>query len=284
MFAPDMAAAHAMRRDEMLTRSEIAAWAARLDAARRDRVGCDPISSAVELDIDDAYAIQVAGTELRVARGETVVGWKLGYTSLAMRSQMGIDHPNFGPLTDAMLMAHDGPVSSSLIQPRVEPEIGLRFARPLTGEVSLDDVMGAIGEAFACLEVVDSVYPGYRFRLEDNTADGSSAAQLVVGPALPSLDSLESVVVVLLHNGVNAGSATGSAASGHPAAGVIWLVEQLTRRGRQLRAGDIVITGGLTRAVSLEFGDHVEAVFDDETRVAVHRSGGRSGIRTHGDP
>jgi 2-keto-4-pentenoate hydratase len=254
-----------------LTRTEIACWATKLDIARRDRVGCDPISATVVLDIDDAYAIQMAVTELRVQRGERVVGWKLGYTSLAMRNQMGIDHPNFGPLTDAMLLAHDEPVSPSLIQPRVEPEIGLRFAQPLSGEVSVDDVLGAVGEAFSCLEVVDSVYPDYRFRLEDNTADGSSAAQVVVGPALRRLDRLESVAVVLRHNGHDAGSATGSAASGHPAAGVVWLIAQLARRGRQLRAGDIVITGGLTRAVPLKLGDHVEAVFDDETRVAVYR-------------
>jgi 2-keto-4-pentenoate hydratase len=94
-----------------LTPAEIATWAAKLDTARRSRVGCDPISATVMLDIDDAYAIQMAGTELRVERGERVVGWKLGYTSLAMRSQMGIDHPNFGPLTDAMLLAHDDAVS-----------------------------------------------------------------------------------------------------------------------------------------------------------------------------
>jgi 2-keto-4-pentenoate hydratase len=156
-----------------LTRAEVTTWAAKLDAARRNRVGCDPISATMVLDIDDAYAIQMAGTELRMGRGEMIVGWKLGYTSLAMRSQMGIDHPNFGPLTDVMLLRHDEAVSPSLIQPRVEPEIGLRLARPLSGDVTVDDVIGAVGEAFACLEVVDSVYPGYKFKLEDNTADGS---------------------------------------------------------------------------------------------------------------
>ena len=61
-----------------LTRHEIAGWASKLDAARRDRVGCDPISSTVVLDLEDAYAIQQAGTELRVGRSESVVGWKLG--------------------------------------------------------------------------------------------------------------------------------------------------------------------------------------------------------------
>ena len=255
-----------------LNRDEIEGWAAKLSAARRNRAGCDPISSSVAIDITDAYAIQRAGTDLRIARGEKVVGWKLGYTSLAMRAQMGIDQPNFGPLTHTMLLASNDAVGPMLIQPRVEPEIGLRFANELSGEVTVDDVLGATEEAFACLEVVDSVYPGYRFRLEDNTADGSSAAQVVVGPALRRLDSLDAVTVTLRHNGADVGSATGAAASGHPAAGVVWLVAQLAQQGRQLRAGDIVITGGLTKAVPLEFGDRVEAVFDNETRVVVHRS------------
>ena len=254
-----------------LTPSEIAEWAAVLAAARRDRVGCDPISSSVYLTIDDAYAIQQAGAALRLERGEKLVGWKLGYTSLAMRSQMGIDQPNFGPLTDAMLVAHDGDADAALIQPRVEPEIGLRFDHSLPADANLDQVLGAVGEAFACLEIVDSVYPDYRFRLEDNTADGSSAAQVVVGPALKSIAALDEVTVVLLHNGTKCGSATGQAASGHPAAGVVWLVNQLALQGQNVEAGNIVITGGLTRAVPLDFGDRFEAVFDDETRVAIHR-------------
>jgi 2-keto-4-pentenoate hydratase len=263
-----------------LTREEIAAWATKLAEARRDRAGCEPITSAVALDIRDAYAIQAAGTEIRLARGERVVGWKLGYTSLAMRAQMGIDHPNFGPLTDAMLLSHDDSVSAMLMQPRVEPEIGLRFAQPLAGDIDVDDVLAAVGQAFACLEVVDSVYPGYRFRLEDNTADGSSAAQVVVGPALRRTDSLDAISVVLRHNGADVDSATGAAASGHPAAGVVWLVGQLARHGRQIHAGDLVITGGLTKAIPLEFGDRIEAVFDDESRVAVHRGHAATVVET----
>lgn len=258
-------------RADFVNSAEIAGWAAVLAKARLDRVGCEPISSSIDLTIDDAYAIQRAGTALRLERGENVVGWKLGYTSLAMRAQMGIDQPNFGPLTDAMFVAHDGTASPALIQPRAEPEIGLRFDHSLSGDANLDEVLGAVGEAFACLEIVDSVYPNYRFRLEDNTADGSSAAQVVVGPALESIEHLDEVTVELLHNGTACGSATGRAASGHPAAGVVWLVGQLALQGRRIEAGDIVITGGLTRAVPLDLGDHVEAVFDGETRVAVHR-------------
>jgi hypothetical protein len=96
-----------------------------------------------------------------------------------------------------MLVAHGGTASPALIQPRVEPEIGLRFDHSLPGDANLDDVLGAVGEAFACLEIVDSVYPDYRFRLEDNTADGSSAAQVVVGPVLTSIEHLDDISVTV---------------------------------------------------------------------------------------
>ena len=218
--------------------------------AHRERRLIEPISATEELTLDTAYRVQRIVTEARLAKGEQIVGWKLGYTSEAMRLQMGVVEPNFGPLTDAMLLPNDGTVDPTLVQPRVEPEIGIVLARPLEGGATLDEMLGATAHAFACLEVVDSVYVDYRFRLEDNTADGSSAAQVVVGPPLP---------------------AQGSAASGHPANGVIWLADQLHQMSGRLEAGQIVITGGLTPAVALAPGDVVAARFADTTTVAVRR-------------
>lgn len=224
--------------------------------------------------MDDAYRIQQAGTALRLARGERVVGWKLGYTSLAMREQMGIASPNSGPLTDAMLLPAGAPVPGSALQPRVEPEIGLRLRRRLAGPCTVEDVLGACSTAVACLEVVDSVWTGYRFRLADNTADGSSAAWVVVGDELP-LDDLPAVPVTLSVDGVEVAAATGAAAGGHPAAGVAWLAEQLALRGQTLEPGDLVITGGLTAAHPLPAGATVAATFLGGHPVCASRASSR---------
>ena len=124
----------------------------------------------------------------------------------------------------------------------------------------MSDVLAACSEALACLEVVDSVWSGYRFTLEDNTADGSSAAWVVVGPAVP-LDDLASLPVVLSVDGEIVERGVGAAASGHPAAGVGWLAEQLAARGRALEPADLVITGGLTSARPLEPGHRISASF-----------------------
>jgi 2-keto-4-pentenoate hydratase len=256
----------------MLSDDEVRRLADGLVAARRDRSAHQPLSDSMTLSLSDAYAVQRAVTARRIGRGERIVGWKLGYTSVAMRAQMGVSEPNFGPLTDVMLLDSGASVSANLIQPRVEPEIGLRFSTDVPTDADVDSVLRSVGEAFACLEVVDSVYPNYRFTLPDNTADGSSAAQVVVGPTLARLDALDAVSVELFRNDELVASATGAAASGHPAIGVVWLVSQLAAQGRQLRAGDIVITGGLTAAVPLDHGDRIRARFDSAQTVAVTRS------------
>ena len=230
----------------------------------------DPISDRFELALDDAYAIQALITKARLSRGERMVGWKLGYTSLVMREQMGVDAPNFGPLTDAMLLADGDAVPATMTQPRVEPEVALRFARDVEPGADRDGVLAAVGTAHACLEVVDSVWTDYRFRLEDNTADGSSAAGVVLGAGLP-LDRLDTVEVTLLVDGEPFGSGRGSDASGHPADGVVWLAVQLAARGERIRAGDVVITGGLTRAAPLAAGTTIAAVYDTGATVAVTR-------------
>jgi 2-keto-4-pentenoate hydratase len=220
------------------------------------------LSEEVPLSLVDAYRVQDQVTAARLADGERRAGWKLGYTSLAMRSQMGIEAPNFGPLTDVMMLASPALLPGGALQPRVEPEIGLRLRRRLAGPCSAADALAACEVALACLEIVDSVWSGYRFTLEDNTADGSSAAWVAVGEEMP-LDDLAELAVSLSVDGVVVGRATGAAASGHPAAGLAWLAGQLAEGGEALEAGDLIITGGLTSAPPLEAGHRISAEFGD---------------------
>ena len=180
-----------------------------------------------------------------------------------MRAQMGIEAPNFGPLTDAMLM--ESPARPSLAERcsrGSSPRSGCGWGGVWPGPCSISDVLAACDAALACLEVVDSVWSGYRFTLEDNTADGSSAAWVVVGPVMPVSD-LAALPVALSGDGAVVGTGSGAAAGGHPASGVAWLAEQLAERGQALEPGDLVITGGLTSAHPLEPGHRIGASFGD---------------------
>lgn len=254
--------------------------AERLHEAHRAGEVLDAAAHPVAATMDEAYAVQDRLTGLRLAQGRRLVGHKLGYTSAAMRAQMGVAEPNHGPLLDDMLLAG---VATAFVQPRVEPEIGVVLGHDLHGDdlagdlsgagPDLDRVAAAVAEVRPCLEVVDSVWADYRFSVEQNTADGSSAAGVVVGPPLevPPI-ACDRTSVRLLHDGVEVAGATGAAAGGHPLAGVAWLCARLAETGRGLTAGQLVITGGLTAAVPLRVGGTVEAVFDGRTTVRVTRS------------
>lgn len=267
------------------------ALAALLHRARSTRTLLDAAREATELSLDEAYAVQDRLTALRLAEGRRRVGWKLGYTSAVMREQMGVDAPNHGPLLDDMVLdgsvldgtaldgtALHGADAAGHLHPRVEPEIGIVLARDLAGtDLGIADVAAAVAEVRACLEVVDSIWLDYRFSAAQNTADGSSAAGAVVGPVL-DVDPARchEIPVELIDDGAVLATATSAAAGGHPLLGVAWLAGELAARGRGLRAGELVITGGLTAAVPLRAGHALSARFGAGTTVAVRRPAGET--------
>jgi len=249
------------------------ATASLLDDAHRTRT-CLEASGVVIADLATAYEIQGELTALRRSRGARRIGWKLGYTSQVMRDQLGVREPNHGPLLSDMAVPDGGRLPAGVIHPRVEPEVALVLASTPQPGSSVGDILDCCASARAALEVVDSVWCRYEFDLAHNTADGSSAAHLVLGPEVP-LESVDRVRVTLLLDGDEQGSGVGADAAGHPALAVSWLVDALAARGEALAPGDVVLTGGLTAAVAIEPGCTVSAVFTDgsgaQSRIAVHR-------------
>ncbi|MXY75805.1 MAG: 4-oxalocrotonate decarboxylase [Acidimicrobiia bacterium] len=248
-----------------LDQETISELAGRLDEARRSRAPTTRLTDDHPgLTEADAYAVADHGVALRLAAGERVVGAKLGFTSAAMRQAMGVDSPNYGWLTDSMIVS-DGQVSlGELIHPKAEPEIAFVLGEDLEGAaVSAQDVLSATAYVMPVIEVVDSRFAGFRFRELDNTSDNSSAGMVVLGrrATRPAFD-LSRVGVVVTVNGELFQTSSGAAALGHPAASVAWLVRRLARSGRGLEAGHLIISGGLTGPVDLLPGTTVFVEID----------------------
>lgn len=250
------------------TTLDVASAARELHAARRDRRAVPTLTGRwPEMDLADAYAVQAAGIEARRADGEVVVGGKLGFTSAAMREAMGVDSPNYGWLTDAMIL-HDGVApAAAFIHPKVEPEIAFVLGADLVGPVTTTDVLAATSHVAACLEVVDSRYEGFRFAPLDNVADDSSAGGYVLGDPV-AVDGIDLALlgVVVTADGALHATAAGAAAHGHPAAAVAWMANHCRE---PLRAGHVVISGGLTSPVDLTPGTVVTAELDHLGAVTV---------------
>lgn len=221
-----------------------------------------------------AYAVQDAALQLRLQRGETLVGVKLGVTSRAKQRQVGVSTPNVAWLTDAMVLGAGLPVPThEMIHPRVEPEIAFVLASSLSGPgVNAGRAMRAVGSVHAALEIIDSRYSGYKFTLPDVTADNGSSGRLVLGsvPVDPMGLDLAMEGCLLEVDGEVVDSATGAAVLGHPAEALTFAANQLGARGHELQAGWIVLTGGMTDAVPLTSGQSVGVQFTHLGAVTVH--------------
>ncbi|MGQ0669672.1 MAG: 2-keto-4-pentenoate hydratase, partial [Actinomycetota bacterium] len=182
---------------------------------------CAPIPPLTEeypnLTADDAYEVQQHLVRMRIAEGDSIVGYKVGLTSLAMQELLGVDQPDYGPILSSMMVPDGGAVPASrLIQPRVEAEIAFVLARPLSEpRIGPSDVLRASVGVVPAIEIIDSRIEGWRIRLPDTIADLASSARVVLGQPVP-LDGLDlpEVGVVLERNGEEVATGVGAAALG----------------------------------------------------------------------
>lgn len=219
-----------------------------------------PSATRPELSLEDAYRVQAVNIERRLARDERVVGRKVGLTSLAMQRQLGVDQPDFGVITDAMLIADGGGLElAGLIAPRLEPEFAFRIDAELPPSPSAEEVRAAIGAVCVSIEVIDSRIADWRIGLVDTVADNASSARIVLGAwreATPGLlEQLLDTRISLARNGEEVASGPGSAVLGDPVAAVHWLAGTVGAFGQAFSRGSVVLAGAVTGAVPVIAGE-----------------------------
>ncbi|GJE61781.1 2-keto-4-pentenoate hydratase [Methylobacterium trifolii] len=212
---------------------------------------------------------------MREARGERVVGRKIGFTNHRMWAEYGVRAPIWGYVYDTTLGDLDGGGAfdpGGLAEPRIEPEIVFGLARaPRSGmdERALMDCLGWVAPGF---ELVQSLYPGWRFRAADTVAAFALHGRLLVGErtalTLESAASwharLADFAVTLLRDGAVADRGVAeNVLGGGPVSALRHLVEVLAQDSGSppLAAGEVVSTGTLTRALPIGPGERWAAAF-----------------------
>lgn len=222
------------------------------------------------LDLPDAYRVTAAVRRLREARGERVVGRKIGFTNRTIWDEYDVHAPIWGYVYDATLREGEAarapcPIGH-LVEPRIEPEIVLGLARaPEAGmdEAALMACVAWVGHGF---EIVQSLFPGWRFQAADTVAAFGLHGTLVVGEPSPVRPGTEGVWLQALSDFRIALSCdgeprdrgrAGNVLGGGPLAALRHLVEVLAAdpASPPLAAGEIVTTGTLTRALPVRPGE-----------------------------
>jgi len=250
----------------MLSSATRAELAADLAEAERTRVPMLPLTAAhPDIDVVDAYEIQLINIRQRLAEGAIVVGHKVGLSSKAMQEMMGVDEPDYGHLLADMEVFEDTPVAAArYLYPRVEVEVGFILADDLPGAgCTEDDVLAATAAFVPAIELIDTRIKDWKIALCDTIADNASSAGWVLGPqrVSPKDIDIQNIDAVLSRNGEIVAEGRSDAVLGNPVTAVAWLARKVDSFGVRLRAGDIVLPGSCTRAVDARPGDAFVADF-----------------------
>jgi 2-keto-4-pentenoate hydratase len=237
----------------VIERDAVVEYADALLSATASGVPIGPFSEGdAPFEVRDAYAVQRATLERRLAAGDRLIGRKIGLTNTVVQRQLGIDQPDFGFLTATMHVANAGALRrADFIAPRVEPEIAFVLRSGLRGPgIGAADVRRATGGVCAALEIIDSRIADWRIGFVDTVADNASSSRVVTSPRLVPLHDCDLVRerVVLYANEAAVGDGTGAAVLGDPAEAVAWLVNALAEYGDELHAGDLVLPGAMCAA------------------------------------
>jgi 2-keto-4-pentenoate hydratase len=245
------------------TREELAADLAQ---AERSREAIAPLTAAYpDIDVVDAYEIQLINIRQRVAEGARVLGHKVGLSSRAMQQMMGVDEPDYGHLLDEMQVFEGTPVKAGrYLYPRVEVEVGFILADDLPGaDCTEEDVLAATEALVPSIELIDTRITDWKIKLCDTIADNASSAGFVLGEARvsPADVDVQLIEAVLTRNGDLIAEGRSDAVLGNPVTAVAWLARKVESFGVRLRKGDIVLPGSCTRAIDVHAGDEFVADF-----------------------
>ena len=249
-----------------LTDEQIRAEAELLDTAERQRRQVRQTTGVYpRMTIDEAYRVQAAWLDIRLARGERVVGHKIGLTSRAMQQAMSIDTPDSGFLTDAMVFAPGEPIAAAdFCDLRLEVELTFVLADDLYGaDLDVSDVLDATDHVTAAVEMIASrtartdPVTGRTRTVVDTIADNAADAGIVTGgsPVGPRDADLRWVGAIAYCNGIVEETGLAAGVLDHPAKGIVWLARRYAEQGLSLRAGQLILSGSFTRPMAVAPGD-----------------------------
>src|SRR5262249_58480364 len=129
---------------------------------------------------------------------------------------------------------------SNLIKPGFETELCMRFAQPLQGEVTPQQVINALEGIHPSFEIIETRGDLSR-HIALALADNAQQHSVILGPPMRPGASmrLDQVTARVLLNGKEIVVGTGDAVLGNPLNSVVWLARKLPEFGRGLGAGDL---------------------------------------------
>ncbi len=206
------------------------------------------------LDLDDAYRVQIETAQLRVLRGETVAGYKIGCVSAAVRRQLGTEHAVFGHLFASEIRSSPAVLcAAEFCGLAIEGEFALML------DADIDDVEELrehpaqfVREIFPVIELHHYIFRGPSPSAAEVVANNALQAGVVV-PAAREPAEIGSPLEV----SVTIGTRVNETATVDPLEAIHQLASRLAVFGIKPREGEILLAGSPLPLYTVALNDRI---------------------------
>jgi 2-keto-4-pentenoate hydratase len=234
--------------------------------------------SSIEIkNIDEAYLIQDSFISLKTKEGYgDIAGWKVALTNPEMQKLVGVKNPVEGAILRPLIYKNNASLKlEEYCHLGAEAEIALKIHKDIPSKINgfnnKEEIMPYLKEVMVAIEIVDDRNYGANITFEKLIAQNSMNYGCVIGDSveidLMTLDKLEGELIV---SGNIFGRGKGKNVLQHPLNSVLYLVNNLIKRGRKLYSGDIILTGSISTTCWPNNGDKVEAHIDKLNTVSMN--------------
>jgi 2-oxo-3-hexenedioate decarboxylase len=253
---------------ESLDAAELQDVAADVIGALRDRRQIPPFSETPRaFGVKDAFRLTPLLRADMEARGEKVVGRKIGFSNRELWPVYGVTAPIWGYCVDRTTQALAATSVQSVgafVEPRLEPEIMFGLAKAPSVSMDAAALLDCVAWIALGFEVVQSIYPDWRFQGPDTIAANALHGSLLIGdrqaiapPKAEWARALETFRIELFCDDELAATGGGANVLDSPLRALGHLVGLLDAdpENPPLAPGEIVSTGTLTLAMPVSAGE-----------------------------
>ena len=196
------------------------------------------------------------------------IGRKIGFTNRTIWSEYGVYAPIwgyvYGNTVHELADLGDGFPLADLAEPRIEPEIVFKLRTAPRAGLTADELLAEIEWVTHGFEIVQSIYPGWKFSAAEASAANALHGALLLGPqrVAPTpnaawMHALRTFEIDLLRDDEQIDRGQAADVLDGPLYALMHLIELLASDPHHppLAAGEIVTTGTLTRAFPVAPGE-----------------------------
>ena len=199
----------------------------------------------INISVSDAYKIQSITTNIRLERGEKIIGYKIGSISKQTQKKYGFSHPAWGRLWKSELHTNGVELNKKdYSNPAMEAKFGITLNRDLEpNQINSEYLLDSIDTIHPIIEIHNKVFYGKEPYGAEHISNNAINAGVVCGTGVSKPNINEITDLKLIYDKEKIDVWTAKKWPHDMLSEIEWFVLEQAKRNNILKKGNLILTG-----------------------------------------